>query len=943
MPLYTYNHGDRPLDGYTIQRAAGRGGFGEVYYATSDAGREVALKAVLGYEQIELRGIGQCMNLKSPHLVTIFDVKHNDQGKPFVLMEYVAGPNLRELLDEHPAGLGTAKAAFFLREIAKGLTYLHDRGIVHRDLKPANIFYEDGYVKIGDYGLAKAIGSSPHSGQTITVGTVHYMAPEVGAGKYDRSIDIYALGALLYEMLTGVPPYVGASASEILYKHLSAEPDLTGVEEPFATVIAKAMAKRPEDRYQSVQELVEGVFGAEHVQQSMSVFRPEELTMVAGRVAAKVGGGSRAAVPHDDDDTETIARKTKEGREQAKFSCGPMAFRMRVKQKKAGRAKRRAEKFNAKRQRTAPGVDYAASTLDDEASDRELLRGYANWPEVPPQDPMPMGARLVVFALVATAGALLVGGINADGGYGLRLALATFLFSLGVGVTLKLAGPSLAFGMRHESGGSRELVLGLTAATPGVGLAMGLTTGISGAGASLIAAGIALLCAPFSKYVRPDRKTRFEMDAVWWVPLIALPVAAMLGGGIWTAVFTTATALVAVQFLQTWDPALAAERRRKKGKARKPWWEEVEASAEAFGERVEAAGTRLGRTVEAAFTGNASPTEGHEPRQPTSEQRVGTSEPPAADYGSAAVNRADEAAVVASPHFRVWAALLCAVPLTSLPVCGLHRFYVGKIGTGILWLLTGGLLGIGQIVDGIMILTGNFKDKQGRPLVLWERQQQMPAGFVAATPVAPTPPPPGRTAESWRPSLPAVSRDDVASHLRGLASAVSVLLLFLAFALGLAASLSLPRAFEAGLPEPQATAAFAEAFDGYAGWPGLLQKVLVFAALLPGSVAVVIMLSVRRHGGGWHMLRGLFGVGLLVLAVVVVRAQFDGSVWTMVAGHVHAQQAAAAFDTFLSAFAKEIVGSLIFFAGALLLLGWPAPQGPRPQRTLVGADGRRLI
>src|SRR5256885_3710737 len=230
MWSFQYKHGDRPLEGFTIQRAAGRGGFGEVYYALSDAGREVALKVVQGYEQIELRGISQCMNLKSPHLVTVFDVKYNDQGRPFVIMEYVNGPSLRQLLDDSPAGLGTQKAAFFLREIGKGLTFLHECGIVHRDLKPANIFYENGYVKIGDYGLSKAMSASQHSGQTVTVGTVHYMAPEIGKGKYDRSIDIHALGAMLFEMLTGQVPFFGGSAGEILMKHMAAEPDLSHIE-----------------------------------------------------------------------------------------------------------------------------------------------------------------------------------------------------------------------------------------------------------------------------------------------------------------------------------------------------------------------------------------------------------------------------------------------------------------------------------------------------------------------------------------------------------------------------------------------------------------------------------------------------------------------------------------------------------------------------------------
>src|SRR4051794_520356 len=301
MPSFRYKHGDRPLDGYTIQRGVGRGGFGEVYYALSDSGREVALKIIQGYEQIELRGVSQCMNLKSPHLVTIFDVRHNPDGVPFVIMEYVNGPSLRELIDQQPAGLGVQKAAFFLREIGKGLTFLHDCGIVHRDLKPGNIFYENGYVKIGDYGLSKAMSASQHSGQTMTVGTVHYMAPEIGLGKYDRGIDIYAMGAVLFELITGQVPYLGASPGEILMKHMSSEPNVQGIEEPFATVIKRAMHKDPAQRYQTIQEMVEAVFGAEHVRDSVSGFSPGDLSMVAGRVAQRitvgVGGSSGPPMP----------------------------------------------------------------------------------------------------------------------------------------------------------------------------------------------------------------------------------------------------------------------------------------------------------------------------------------------------------------------------------------------------------------------------------------------------------------------------------------------------------------------------------------------------------------------------------------------------------------------------------------------------------------------
>ena len=217
---YCFKHGDRPINGYTVQRGVGRGGFGEVYYAVSDGGREVALKYLTENPAVELRGVSHCINLKSPHLVTIFDVKQNPERDYFVVMEYVEGPSLRDLLIAEPDGLGPQKAAFFTRELAKGLGYLHDRGIVHRDMKPGNIFYEDGYVKIGDYGLSKFISVSRHSAQTSSVGTVHYMAPEVGSGNYQRGIDIYALGVMLYEMLLGRVPYEGSSMAEVLMKHL---------------------------------------------------------------------------------------------------------------------------------------------------------------------------------------------------------------------------------------------------------------------------------------------------------------------------------------------------------------------------------------------------------------------------------------------------------------------------------------------------------------------------------------------------------------------------------------------------------------------------------------------------------------------------------------------------------------------------------------------------
>ncbi len=275
---FRYCHGDRPLEGYTIKRGVGHGGFGEVYYALSDGGREVALKSIFRNQEIELRGVRHCINLKSPHLVSIFDVKTGENNTPFVVMEYIAGPSLRDLLHDSPHGLGEQKAGYLVKEIAKGLIYLHERGIVHRDLKPENIFYEDGYVKIGDYGLSKYISASRQSGQTISVGTIHYMAPEIGSGVYDRGIDIYAMGILLFEFLTGNVPFTGDSFGEILMKHLTAQPDLSPINEPFRSVIARALEKKPEDRYPSIKIMVDDLLQHNDVHDSVSSFNHEILS-----------------------------------------------------------------------------------------------------------------------------------------------------------------------------------------------------------------------------------------------------------------------------------------------------------------------------------------------------------------------------------------------------------------------------------------------------------------------------------------------------------------------------------------------------------------------------------------------------------------------------------------------------------------------------------------
>ncbi|MAT14219.1 MAG: hypothetical protein CMJ46_03005 [Planctomyces sp.] len=243
-----------PLDGYTIKRAIHRGGFGEVYYALSDAGKEVALKLLRQNTEIELRGVAQCLNLKHPNLVSIFDVKTDGDGDHWIIMEYVAGKTLDEVLAQYPHGMPLEKVSTWMEQICSGLSFLHDRGIVHRDMKPANLFIEDDLVKIGDIGLSKFITQSRRSAQTQSVGTVYYMAPEVGRGRYGHEVDIYALGIILYELITGRVPFDGESTGEILMKHLTDKPNLNLLPVAFRDVVARALEKDPQQRTASVTQ-----------------------------------------------------------------------------------------------------------------------------------------------------------------------------------------------------------------------------------------------------------------------------------------------------------------------------------------------------------------------------------------------------------------------------------------------------------------------------------------------------------------------------------------------------------------------------------------------------------------------------------------------------------------------------------------------------------------
>lgn len=258
---FTHAPGDRPLDNYVIRHALGRGGFGEVYHAVSDGGKEVALKLVQRNLEVELRGVNHCLNLKHPNLVGLYDVKQSENGDHWIVMEYVKGDGLDRVIARNKVGLEPVDVLTWLRGIGDGVSHLHECGIVHRDLKPGNIFLENNVVKIGDYGLAKFISASRRSGQTGSVGTVHYMAPEVVNGRYGKEVDLYAIGVILYEMLTGRVPFDGESPGEILMKHLTVAPDLTPLPPAYRAVVARLLAKDPFQRYSSFKAMLADLDG----------------------------------------------------------------------------------------------------------------------------------------------------------------------------------------------------------------------------------------------------------------------------------------------------------------------------------------------------------------------------------------------------------------------------------------------------------------------------------------------------------------------------------------------------------------------------------------------------------------------------------------------------------------------------------------------------------
>ncbi|HLK52929.1 MAG TPA: serine/threonine-protein kinase, partial [Candidatus Angelobacter sp.] len=197
--------------------------------------------------------------LNHPNIVTIYDAGEQD-GIFYIAMEFIEGTTLHELLTEKRV-LATEEVLQYTRQISRGLDYAHSNGIVHRDIKPANIMITaNGTVKIMDFGIAKSGGQVTNTGQVL--GTPNYMSPEQVKGRaLDGRSDLFSLGVILYEMLTGEKPFVGQNVTTIIYKIVNETPitprDLDVTVHPgLSAIVTKALAKAPDDRYQTCADLV---------------------------------------------------------------------------------------------------------------------------------------------------------------------------------------------------------------------------------------------------------------------------------------------------------------------------------------------------------------------------------------------------------------------------------------------------------------------------------------------------------------------------------------------------------------------------------------------------------------------------------------------------------------------------------------------------------------
>src|SRR5579863_2401166 len=280
---------------YEISGELGRGAMGVVYKATDPViGRTVAVKTIKLSE--EGTGLSRPELLTHPNIVVVFDAGEED-GLYYITMELVEGKSLQAHLDGGQA-FALPRVLRIMEQTCNALQFAHERNVVHRDIKPANIMLTaDDTVKVTDFGTAKILQFGTVQQTAHVMGTPSYMSPEQVKGRaVDGRSDIFSLGVLLYEMVTGEKPFPGQNITTVIYKIVNEEPVPPRQIDPsihpgISAVVMKALSKEPETRYQSCREMLEDLRNYRSIAPGGS----PDKTMVAGGMAGM--GAPNATLP----------------------------------------------------------------------------------------------------------------------------------------------------------------------------------------------------------------------------------------------------------------------------------------------------------------------------------------------------------------------------------------------------------------------------------------------------------------------------------------------------------------------------------------------------------------------------------------------------------------------------------------------------------------------
>jgi serine/threonine-protein kinase len=303
------NEPAQSLGRYRILGELGRGSMGVVYRADDPMlNRTVAIKTInmvadaedrAEYEKRFYQEAKAAGGLSHPNVVTIYDIGHAGDVV-YMAMEYIEGTELRDLLLR--GRLDAATAVDIAAQVAEGLAYAHMRGVVHRDVKPANIMVpRDGPAKIMDFGIARMRASEVKTQTGMLLGSPKYMSPEqLLGGAVDQRCDIFSLGVVLYEALTGAPPFSGSDITQIMYQIVNAAPPPPSavnsrVSPMLDLIVAKALAKDPAARYPDARELAADLRACRAAVAALAPAADEDetLTLPLGRIAPQAADASQ--------------------------------------------------------------------------------------------------------------------------------------------------------------------------------------------------------------------------------------------------------------------------------------------------------------------------------------------------------------------------------------------------------------------------------------------------------------------------------------------------------------------------------------------------------------------------------------------------------------------------------------------------------------------------